>query len=57
MFDNLDLSKIAVRDNGVLKVENGSITNKKFKYLNNGQDALNIEAITNIQTIINIKTN
>lgn len=35
IFDKLEMDKIAVRDNGIMKVERGACVNKKFKYFNN----------------------
>ena len=57
MFDNLDLKTIAVRDNGVIKVEGGAVVNKKFKYFNNlAGGILNIEAYSSTPSVICIKT-
>ena len=35
LFEDIDLKSIGVRDNGILKLEGGSVINKKFKYFNN----------------------
>eukprot|EP00347_Sterkiella_histriomuscorum_P001924 403370146 len=57
LFDALDLSQLAVRDNGVLKIEKGAAINKKFKYFNNTDSEMSIEIIANIPQIICVKTN
>jgi hypothetical protein len=57
LFDDLDLKSIAVRDNGVLKVESGAVINKKFKYFNNSQGiSLSIEVFSNMSSVICVKT-
>lgn len=56
MFDKLDLSQMAVRDNGIMKVERGAVVNKKFKYFNNTSEELNVEVFSNIPSLISIKT-
>ncbi|CDW73014.1 formyl-transferase [Stylonychia lemnae] len=53
LFDQIDLAQIAVRDNGVMKIERGAAINKKFKYFNNTNEELNIEIISNIPQIQN----
>ena len=47
---------MAVRDNGVLQVETGSVINKRFKYFNNTGETLDIEVVSNIPSIVNVKT-
>ncbi len=57
VFDKLDLSQLAVRDNGVLSLEAGSVINKRFKYFNNSGEKMDIEVISNIPSVVNVKTN
>ncbi len=50
------MDKIAVRDNGIMKVERGACVNKKFKYFNTTSEQMNIEVFSNMPQIICVKT-
>jgi len=57
VFDRVDLAQVAVRDNGTLRVQAGSLVQKKFKYFNNeGVEPLDIEVASSIPSLIQIKT-
>lgn len=56
LFDKVDISKVAIRDNGDLKSGRGQIITKKFKYLNSTESQLSIEVISNAPAVVVIKT-
>ena len=56
LFDKVDLSKVAIRDNGELKCGRGQIITKKFKYFNSTESQISIEVISNAPAVVVIKT-
>jgi hypothetical protein len=56
LFESIDYTKIAVRDNGDLKCKKGDTITKKFKYINSSDGDLTLDIISNAPAVLSIKT-
>ena len=55
LFEAIDVQKVAVKDNGVIRAEKGQQISKRFKYTNTTAEAMTIEVLSNAPAVVQVR--